>query len=84
MPAADLPGEIWAVIGLIAAMTVVMCLAVLANLHAYILRVHRLSDDVRVLRARYKVAFGRADYVPPAADAAVAPEPAVEAEKKAA
>ena len=63
MPAADLPAEIWAVIALIAGLAVTMSLVVLANLHAYMLRVRKLRHDVRVLRAQHKAAFQSADLV---------------------
>jgi hypothetical protein len=77
MPAADLPAEIWAVIGLIAGLAATMSLVVLANLHAYVLQVRKLRHDVRRLRAQYREAFRDVDLVEePPVPAGSAPTPA--------
>ncbi|MHC4079746.1 MAG: hypothetical protein ACYS15_05995 [Planctomycetota bacterium] len=83
MAAADLPPEIWIVIALIAGLTVTMCLAVLASLHGYLIKVRKLAEDVRDLRDTYNAAFKAVEFVdgpfgaPP--DAAVADDPAKKA-----
>ncbi len=63
MAAADLPAEIWVVIALIAGLTVTMCLAVLASLHGYLMKVRSLAEDVRQLRASYNPAFQPVEFV---------------------
>ena len=63
MAAADLPAEIWVVIALIAGLTVTMCLAVLASLHGYLVKVRSLAEDVQQLRASYNAAFQSVDFV---------------------
>jgi hypothetical protein len=63
MASTDLPAEIWVVIALIAALTVTLCLAVLASLHGHLLKVRKLSEDVRDLRAAYSAAFKSVEFV---------------------
>lgn len=63
MAAADLPAEIWVVIALIAALTVTMCLAVLASLHGHLMKARTLAEEVRQLRAAYSAAFKSVEFV---------------------
>jgi hypothetical protein len=79
MAAADLSAEVWVLIGLIAGLTVTMCLAVLASLHGYLVKVRKLSEDVRDLREAYSAAFKTVEFV----DGPLGP-PAAGPEKKAA
>jgi hypothetical protein len=80
MASADLPAEIWVVIALTAGLTVTLCLAVLASLRGHLMKVRRLTEEVRDLRAAYNAAFKSVEFLdgPPAG--AVVDEP----EKKAA
>jgi len=57
MAPTDLPAEIWVVIALIAGLAVTLCLAVLASLHGHLVKVRKLAEDVRQLRASYNAAF---------------------------
>ena len=63
MAAAAMSAEVWALIGLIAALTVTMCLAVLASLHGRLMKVRKLSEDVRALRESYGAAFKTVEFV---------------------
>jgi hypothetical protein len=69
MGTADLPAEIWIVIGLIAGLAVTLCLAVLASLHGHLVKVRRLGEEVKALRDAYNAAFRTVEFVdgPPAA-----------------
>ncbi len=62
MAATNLPGEVWAVVALIAGLTVILCLAVLAAGRAHMKKVHRLAEDVQDLRDMYRRAL-RSDVV---------------------
>jgi hypothetical protein len=63
MASADLPAEIWVVIALIAGLTVTLCLAVLASLHGHLVKVRKLAEDVRQLRAAYNAAFKSVEFL---------------------
>ncbi|MHC4216986.1 MAG: hypothetical protein ACYSU7_00885 [Planctomycetota bacterium] len=63
MATTDLSVEVWGVIALIAGLTVTLCLAVLASLHAHLVKARRLSEEVRDLRQSYQAAFGSIDFV---------------------
>jgi hypothetical protein len=67
--AADLSAEIWALIALIAGLTVTMCLAVLASMHGRLMKVRKLGEDVQSLRRAYGAAF-RSVQVPDGAQVA--------------
>jgi hypothetical protein len=78
MAAPNLPVEVWVMIALIAALTVTLCLAVLASLHGHLVKVRKLSEEVRALRQAYDAAFSSVEYV----DAALDPPPGAGANEK--
>ena len=63
MAAAAMSAEVWTLIGLIAGLTVTMCLAVLASLHGHLMKVRKLSEEVRDLREAYNAAFKSVEFV---------------------
>jgi hypothetical protein len=63
MASTDLSAEVWGVIALIAGLTVTLCLAVLASLHARLVKARKLSQEVRDLRQSYQAAIGSVDFV---------------------
>ena len=84
MASTDLPAEIWVVIALIAGLTATLCLAVMASLHGHLVKVRKLAEDVRQLRASYNAAITSVEFVngpirDPSAGAVVAEDPAKKA-----
>jgi len=63
MAPTSLPAEIWVVIALIAGLTATLCLAVLASLHWHLVKVRKLAEDVRQLRASYNAAFKSVEFL---------------------
>jgi hypothetical protein len=63
MAVASLSVEAWAVIGLIAGLNVIACLAALARAHRDLMGIRRLAEEVRTLRRVYDAAFSDVDYV---------------------
>ena len=63
MASTDLPAEIWVVIALIVGLTATLCLAVLASLHGHLVKVRKLAEDVRQLRASYNAAITSVEFL---------------------